>query len=85
MNSLKRSFVLILWLISSTSAAAPTEGAERIDEAGVGQSLSTGNDKLRVPAQSSKVVNQESVMQRLRLIVDDLKRQGPPPVGCMEG
>ena len=85
MTSVKKSFFLILWLISSASAAAPMEEAKRIDEASVGQSYSTGKDELRIPPQSSNVVNQEIIMQRLRVIVDDLKRQGPPPVGCMEG
>ncbi len=85
MNSVKRSLFLILWLISSASAAAPMGDAKRIDAVGVEQSLPTSNDALRIPTKPSNGVGQESIMRRLRVIIDDLQRQGPPPVGCMEG
>ena len=85
MNSVKGSFFLILWLVASASAAAPVKDAKRIDKSIVGQSRLINSDELRVPASPSNVVNQEIIIRRLRVIVDDLKRQGPPPVGCMEG
>ncbi|NCF28803.1 MAG: hypothetical protein GWP69_15580 [Gammaproteobacteria bacterium] len=27
----------------------------------------------------------ETIMRRVRAVIEERKRQGPPPVGCMEG
>jgi hypothetical protein len=34
---------------------------------------------------SSVDESEDTIMRRLRVIVDEFKREGPPPVGCMEG
>ena len=85
MNSIRRSLILILWLISMTAGAAPVGNANKVDGPGMVAALPLSGNAPGAPAASSAEVDAETLMRRLRAIIEELSRQGPPPVGCMEG
>ena len=85
MNSIHRPFVLVLWLISMAAGAAAPEDAETTDEPSMRKSLLATKGLSGTPSQSSNDAERETIMRRLRAIVEELRRRGPPPVDCMEG
>lgn len=82
MNSIRRSLILVLWLISMTAGAAPVGSASKVGGPGMAQALPQSGI---APAASSAEADAETLMRRLRAVIEELKRQGPPPIGCMEG
>jgi hypothetical protein len=89
MNAIWRYLIPIIWVISMT--AGMTAGAEPIR--GVGQargqvlvnSSPASSDTTEGPHISLTRERTETIMRRVRAVIEERKRQGPPPVGCMEG
>ena len=81
-----RSCILILWLAAASAAAAPLANDETHRNSTIEPSTASAEHapKTLDPPASTKE-NEDTIMRRLRVIVDELKQQGPPPVGCMEG
>jgi len=65
-----------------TASAAPVENPGGPDV--VKASNPSGND-LVVPRASPADEDADAIMGRVRAVIEELKRQGPPPVDCMEG
>ncbi len=85
MNSIRRFLVPILWTMSMMAGAPPVWSAGKADVPDtVSASPSTGNVP-EVPRASAAGVDPETVMRRVRAVIEELKLQGPPPVDCMEG
>ena len=81
-----RSCILILWLAAASATAAPLVNGETHHNPTIEPSTASAEDvpkTLDRPASTEE--NEDTIMRRLRVIVDELKQQGPPPVGCMEG
>ena len=85
MNAIRRFLVPILWLMSMTAGAAPVSNADKADGSDMLRSLLSSGNAPEVPSASSPEVDAEAIMRRVRAVIEELKRQGPPPVGCMEG
>lgn len=79
---MRRILVPILWLMVMPVDAAPVRD---VGIAGRVMPSSTPDSVLEVPRASSVGGDDERIRRRLRAIIEELKRQGPPPVGCMEG
>ncbi len=74
-----------MWLMSMTAGAAPVGNADKTDGSDMVRSLLPSGNAPEVPGVSSADVDAEIFMRRVRAVIEELKRQGPPPVGCMEG
>jgi len=62
-----------------TASAAPVENPGGPD---VVKASNPSGKALEVHGASAA---DEDVMRRVRVLIEELKRQGPPPVDCMEG
>ena len=82
-----RSSLLILWLVCAAVDAAPLGNTENEPDPGLEPSIRPTEHMRRAPAESSLQLGEgeDAIERRLRIIIDELRRQGPPPVGCMEG
>ncbi len=81
-----RFCILILWLAAASATAAPLANDERHRNPNIEPSTASADHTPKTldrPASTEE--NEDTLMRRLRVIVDELKQQGPPPVGCMEG
>jgi hypothetical protein len=85
MNSIRRSSVPILWLLSMTAAAAQVWDADKADGPDMARLSVPFANASEVPGASPADVDADTVMRRVRAVIEELKREGPPPVGCMEG
>ncbi len=74
MNVIRQAAVPIFFLLATLAAATPVWSADASDVL-----------ESSPPPSHAAEGDRETIMRRLRAIIDDLKRQGPPPVGCMEG
>ena len=82
----KRCFILIFCLAATSAAAAPLVSGENHRSAKTGPSTALAEqtpEAAHRPAGADE--GEDAIIRRLRVIIDELKRQGPPPVGCMEG
>jgi hypothetical protein len=79
MNTIRRSLLPFLWLVSMMAGAA---AAGNPDGPEVVKAPNPPGKALEVHGTSAA---DEDVMQRVRVLIEELKRQGPPPVDCMEG
>lgn len=81
-----RTWVLVLWLTATSVAAAPLEGVDKdqdlepVPSMGPIEPTPDTLDRLSGPD-----AGEDAITRRLRVIIDQLRRAGPPPVGCMEG
>jgi len=81
-----RSCILILWLAAASVTAAPLVNDETRRNPVIGPSTAPAEHAPKTLGQpASTEESEDAIMRRLRVIVDELKEQGPPPVGCMEG
>ena len=71
--------------MSMTAGAAPVWNADKADGPDMVKSFLPSGNAPEVPSGSFAEVDAETIMRRVRAVIEDLKRQGPPPVGCMEG
>jgi hypothetical protein len=71
--------------MSMTAGAAPVWNADKADGSDSVRSLLPSGNAPEVPSVSSADVGAEIILRRVRAVIEELKRQGPPPVGCMEG
>jgi hypothetical protein len=85
MNSMRRSLVPIIWLVSMTASAAPVGDAHNVDRPNMVNASSPSGNDLVVPRASPADEDADAIMGRVRAVIEELKRQGPPPVDCMEG
>ena len=84
--SINRSCIVILWLVATSAAAAPLASGEKYHGPKLEPSITPAEHTPKAlgrPASADE--KEDAIIRRLRVIVDELKRQGPPPVGCMEG
>ena len=79
MNSIRRSLVPILWLVSMTASGAP------VGDPGGPDVVKASNPSAKALEGQGASAADEDVMRRVRVLIEELKRQGPPPVDCMEG
>lgn len=85
MKTIHRVLVPILWLVSLTAGAVTVGDAHEIDRPSlVSPSRPSGNHQA-APGATPIDEDAEAIMQRVRAVIEELKRQGPPPVDCMEG
>ena len=85
MNSVRLFLIAILWLMAVTAGAAPVGNAEKGDGPNMQRVLPPSENAPETPAASRSEVAEEAIMRRVRAVIEGLKRQGPPPVDCMEG
>ncbi len=85
MNSIRRFLVPILWTMSMMAGAPPVWSAGKANGPDTVSSSPLTENVPEVPRASSAGVDPETIMQRVRAVIEELKRQGPPPVDCMEG
>ena len=85
MNAMRRISVPILWLVSMAAAAAQVWDADKADGPDMVRSSAPFGNASQVPGASLADVDAETIMRRVRAIIEELKREGPPPIGCMEG
>jgi hypothetical protein len=82
----KRSCVLVLWLASTSAAAVPPGSSGKGQNPRKAPLMAPAEHTPTAPGRASDTDEREdAVTRRLRVIIDELKRKGPPPVGCMEG
>jgi hypothetical protein len=82
----KRCCILTLWLAAASAAAAPLVSGEE-DHSGKTAPSTASAEHTPEAADGPAGENdkEDAIMMRLRVLIDELKREGPPPVGCMEG
>ena len=85
MNTIRRFSLLILWLMSITAAAGQVSDAGKADGPDMVKSSAAFGNASQVLGASPADVDADTIMRRVRAVIEELKRQGPPPVGCMEG
>jgi hypothetical protein len=85
MNSMRRFLLPILWTMSMMAGAPPVWSAGNADGPDTVRSSPASENLPVVPHASSAGVDPERIMRRVRAVIEELKRQGPPPVDCMEG
>jgi hypothetical protein len=85
MNSIRRFLVPILWTMSMMAGAPPVWSAEKADGPNTVRSSLPSKNFPKVPRASSAGLDPDLIMRRVRAVIEALKRQGPPPVDCMEG
>ena len=85
MNAIRRLLLPILWTMSMMAGAPPVWSAEKADGPNTVRSSLPSEKFPEVPRASSAGLDPELIMRRVRAVVEALKRQGPPPVDCMEG
>lgn len=81
-----RSCILILWLAATSAAAAPLAGSGNEQRSTIEHSTTPSERTIHAQEKAASLEGSEDTLtRRLRRIVDELKRAGPPPIGCMEG
>jgi hypothetical protein len=85
MNSMRRFLLPFLWTMSMMVGTPPVWSAGKADGPDIVSSSSPSKNVPEVPRASSRGVDPELIMRRVRAVIEELKRQGPPPVDCMEG
>ncbi len=84
--SINRSCIVILWLVATSAAAAPLGSFEKYHGPKMESSMTPAEHASKALDRPTSADEKEgAIIRRLRVIVDELKREGPPPVGCMEG
>ncbi len=71
--------------MSMMAGAPPVWSAGKADGAGTVSSSPASETVPEVPRAPSAGVDSETIIRRVRAVIEELKRQGPPPVDCMEG
>ncbi len=85
MNSIRRFLLPILWTMSMMAGAPPVWSAGKADGPDTVSASYPPENLPEAPRASSAGVDPELIMRRVRAVIEELKRQGPPPVDCMEG
>jgi len=85
MNAIRRYLIPIFWLISMTAGAEPTQGVGQVHGQVLVRSSPASSNTIDGPRISLTRERAETIMRRVRAVIEERKRQGPPPVGCMEG
>ncbi len=81
-----RPYTLVLWLAATSAAAAPLAGGEEDQRPGFGHLMTPAEHTPETLGHTTGTdAREDIIMRRLRLIIDQRKQAGPPPVGCMEG
>jgi hypothetical protein len=75
MKTVRRTLIPILCLVCTSVGAASNGHAD-----GGAGAVTPLSSSMSAPASDA-----EAIMRRVRAVIEELKRQGPPPVGCMEG
>ena len=85
MNAIRRLLLPILWTMSMMAGAPWVWSAGKADVPDAVSSSPSTENVPEVPRASSAGMDPEIIMRRVRVVIEELKRQGPPPVDCMEG
>jgi len=85
MNSIRRYLLPILWLTAMTAGAAPVGDVNEADGPATRIASPRSANAPESLGASPAEEDAEAIMRRVRAIIEGLKRQGPPPVDCMEG
>jgi hypothetical protein len=85
MNAIRRYLIPIIWLISMTAGAEPSRGVGQVHGQVLVRFSPASSDTIEGPRISLTRERAETIMRRVRAVIEERKRQGPPPVGCMEG
>ena len=81
-----RPYILILCLTATSAAAAPLTGGEENQGPAFARLMTPAAYTPKTPDRTADTNQTENtIMRRLRLIIDQRKQAGPPPIGCMEG
>ena len=81
-----RSCILILWLAATSAAAAPLADSGNQQQSTIEHSTTQSERTIHAQEKAASLEESEDTLTtRLRRIIDELKRAGPPPIGCMEG
>ena len=85
MNAIRRYLIPIIWVISMAAGAEPSRGVDQVHGQVLVRSSPAFSDTTGGPQSSLTRERTETIMRRVRAVIEERKRQGPPPVGCMEG